>query len=601
MLLALWLLFAQAAVTWQSPAAVLEVRISDAATGRLASSNILITDQQGRILTAPTPTAKGLRSDGNLRVELPSGAAKIRITRGFETAAVERDLLLKPGEITLLDIELQRHVDLRSLGWYSGDSHAHMIHGERDVVLGFDDVALAAQAEDLQYLSLSHAWNLEEADPETLEAELGPRSTPDSLLTWNLEAPKNYYKGDATRCLGHCWNLGMSGRTADRQDVIQLLLASSAHDYEVDKPSHANFESHLMIHQQGGKVFYTHPLRWWFGEWGGRSGYPRQDKARISNLAVELPLDVLLGPTFDGLDVITGTGESRADELAFQLWSLLLNHGYRLAATGSSDSCFDRPGGALPGSARTYTFLPGGFSLPAVAEATSRGATFVTTGPLLLISVDGRPPGTQFSADGTPRKMAIQVFASGEDTGNLSRVEITRNGKPFRNISVNARSWQDELEIREEGDAWYNVRGWGSNPEKQRAISGAFFFSRGEFRAPAPVSVSGQVTILDAVTGERLSGTATEVQFAGVLPSDGKTHGVTDGRAHLVFPGTARLRVEAPGYLPQTLSPFLDNPELLEMITALQAEDILKWETFERIRHLLSNVELTFRLRRAPH
>jgi hypothetical protein len=597
MLLTLWLLLQTTIVSPQAPA-VLEIRVSDAATGRLTSCNILVTDPQGRTLTAPGPSAKGLRSDGNLRLELPAGPARVRVTRGFETRAAERNLLLTSGATVRLDLELTRLVDLRSLGWYSGDSHAHMIHGERHVVVGFDDVALAARAEDLQLLSLSHAWNLEDANPESLEAELKTRSTLDSFLTWNLEAPKNYYKGDATRCLGHCWNLGISGRTADQQDVIQLLLASSAHDYEIDKPSHANFESHRLIHNQGGRVFYTHPLRWWFGEWGGRAGYPDQPKARISNLAVELPLDVLLGPTFDGLDVITGTGESNADEHAFQLWCLLLNQGYRLAATGSSDSCFDRPGGALPGAARTYTFLPTGFSMSGVGEATARGATFATTGPLLLVAIDDRPPGTQFIADGTPHKMVIQAFASGEDPGPLSAVEIVRNGKPFRRIAVEARSWRHELEIREEADTWYSVRAWGSNREKQRAVSGAFFFSRGEYQPPSPVPASALLTVLDAVTGKRLSGTATEVQYSGTLPADGKSQAVAGGQTRLVFPGTSRIRVDAPGYVPQTLSPFLDNPELLQMITALEAEDILNWETFERIRHLLSEVELTFRLRR---
>jgi hypothetical protein len=125
-----------------------------------------------------------------------------------------------------------------------------------------------------------------------------------------------------------------------------MLMDASAWDYESQKPTYANFESHALIHQQGGAVFYTHPARWWTGAWGGQGGYPRQDRMRVSNMAVELPLDTILGPTFDGVDVITGPGEAEANEKAFALWAMLLNHGYRLAATGSSDACFDRTGGA---------------------------------------------------------------------------------------------------------------------------------------------------------------------------------------------------------------------------------------------------------------
>ena len=70
----------------------------------------------------------------------------------------------------------------------------------------------AARAEDLQDLSLAQAWTLPDPTPERLAGELAARSRPDCALTWNLEAPKNYYRGDAGRCLGHCWMLGTRGR-----------------------------------------------------------------------------------------------------------------------------------------------------------------------------------------------------------------------------------------------------------------------------------------------------------------------------------------------------------------------------------------------------
>ncbi len=56
---------------------------------------------------------------------------------------------------------------------------------------------------------------------------------------------------------------------------------------------------------------------------------------RISNMAVELPLDTLIGPTYDGIDVITGGGEFKG----FELWAMLLNHGYRLAAAAHAGRC----------------------------------------------------------------------------------------------------------------------------------------------------------------------------------------------------------------------------------------------------------------------
>ena len=64
------------------------------------------------------------------------------------------------------------------------------------------------------------------------------------------------------------------------------------------------------------------------------------------------------------------------------------------------------------------------------------------------------------------------------------------------------------------------------------------------------------------------------------------------------MPATIRLRAEAKGYPPLTLSPFLDNPALVELVTRLGDDDLLNWNTYEHCRAAMSNVELTFRLRK---
>ncbi len=579
-----------------SPPATLSLTILDGQTGQPTACTVRIEDSAGRNLTENQNLGKGLRSTGSFRRELPGGQIRIRVVRGFETAAVEREVLLEPGKETRLEIRLRRVVDLRARGWYAGDSHVHMIHGERTILVTFDDVALAARAEDLQYLSLCQAWNLPKTSPEALKQELRKRSTAKCVLTWNLEAPKNYYKGDAGRCLGHCWNLGLEGRTRGGEDVIQLLMEASARDYESDKPSYANFESHALIHDQNGAVFYTHPLRWWMGSWGGQGGYPFQEKMRVSNMAVELPLDVLVGPTFDGMDVITGTGELESDQGSFKLWSMLLDHGYRLAATGSSDSCFDRPGGAVPGATRTYTYLPGSFTLPAVARATAAGGTFVTTGPIVLASLDGQPPGAQIPADGTTRSLDVEVWASCEARGDLEKIELIRNGVVAKEIPVAGRYYRVRLPVQERSDAWYCLRAYGRGDKRQRAITGAFYFRTAGFRPPLPLTTKARVRLTDAVSGRTLSGLAEEVYQRGPITVKGVLSQPVDGEATLTVPGTARIRVTTPGYQPMILSPFLDNPELVKLVTTLNADDLLNWQIFERIRELLSKVELEFRL-----
>lgn len=254
--------------------ATLRGTIRDELTGAPAACTVTISDANGRVLVENDSFKAGFRCPGQFVKRLPPGRTRIRVTRGFETQALNRDLDLEAGQETNVVFVLRRSVNLRQRGWYSGDSHAHMLHGEKTVPVDFDFIALTARAEDLQYLSVAQAWALQSPTPEALEAQLRPRSTPDCLLTWNLEAPKNYYKGNAGRCLGHCWNMGMRGRTAQGLDVVSMLLEASAWDYESSKPTFANFESHSLIHAQGGAVFYSHPARWWTGSWGGQGGYP---------------------------------------------------------------------------------------------------------------------------------------------------------------------------------------------------------------------------------------------------------------------------------------------------------------------------------------
>jgi hypothetical protein len=581
--------------------AELRTSILDAKTRQPMACTVTLIDANGRTVTDGEGFRGGFRSTGVFAKLLPPGPTKLRLTRGPEFKAVDREIELRAGETRLVEVELERQVDLRRRGWYAGDSHVHMNHGEKTIAVDFDQMALAARAEDLQYLSVGHAWSLDNPSPERLEAELARRSRPDCVLTWNLEAPKNYFKGDAGQCLGHCWTLGMRGRTRSGGDAIAMLLQASAADYESQKPSFANFESHALIRAQGGAVFYTHPARWWTGPWGGEGGYPKRDQMRVSNMAVELPLDTLAGPTFDGLDIITGTGEFAADQKSFQIWSLLLNHGYRLAATASSDACFDRPGGATPGAARLYTFVEGRFSVAAAARAAAQGRTFVTTGPLLVVSVDGRPPGSSWRANDRPHELRLEAWSSGAATGGLTRVEILRNGLPFQQhlLTGQPTSFHTNLPIRESRTAWYCVRVFGSNEQRQRAISGAFFFDEKSWRMPKPVKARIHVHVISAVSGRSLDATVTEVNYVGTQPRLGAKHRLAGGTGVITMPATARLRADATGFEPATLSPFFDNPALVETITRLEDQDLFDWRTFERIQTLLGDMTVTFNMKEA--
>jgi hypothetical protein len=108
-----------------------------------------------------------------------------------------------------------------------------------------------------------------------------------------------------------------------------------------------------------------------------------------------------------------------------------------------------------------------------------------------------------------------------------------------------------------------------------------------------------RVTVVDAETGTAVPALVREITYSTTTARIQARHELRTGKGELSIPGTARLRAEAEGYVPLTLSPFLDNPELVKTITGLSDLDLLNWETFDRVKKQLGNVELVFRLQKS--
>src|SRR5262245_54958076 len=128
--------------------AILRGIIKDALSGHPTPCTVTVTDSAGVVVVENGSFSPGFRCSGEFLKRLPPGRTRIRVSRGFETEAVSRELQLLPGVETNVKVLLERRVDMRKHGWYAGDSHVHMLHGERTLPVTFDFVALTAQAED---------------------------------------------------------------------------------------------------------------------------------------------------------------------------------------------------------------------------------------------------------------------------------------------------------------------------------------------------------------------------------------------------------------------------------------------------------------------
>jgi hypothetical protein len=140
-----------------------------------------LIDASGRVVIESEAFRAGFRSAGRFSKQLPAGRTRIRVSRGFETKVEEKEVVLEAGRKTAVEFRLSRVVDLRRLGWFAGDSHAHTLHGERTVPVSFDDAALAAQAE-IEEPELADEELLGEATLAKLSQQVGLYAEEEELL-----------------------------------------------------------------------------------------------------------------------------------------------------------------------------------------------------------------------------------------------------------------------------------------------------------------------------------------------------------------------------------------------------------------------------------
>jgi len=340
-------------------------------------------------------------SPGESVVEVPAGRTTIEAMRGHEYRPHRVTVDVAAGGTQSLDLRLERLVDLPARGWYSGDNHVHDLHQGR-FGLSHEDFFLQLVAEDLH---LTHA--LIHMDGTRLMGRWAdltgaphPLSTNDHILQYGEE-----YRGS----LGHIAMLGVhqfilpltggANNTAYAQPTLDLLYLDGARD-------------------QGGIAGYVHPFI---------SPVDRPADAASSLI----PLDIALGRG-DFYDI----GALYSDELySAQMYYRFLNSGFRIAATGGTDNFSDVWRDPPPGADRTYVRIDGPLSVQAWLDGVRANRTFMSTGPLVFLDVNGHEPGDDVMlAAGAPA--GIRVQAEALSIAPIGALEIIVNGNVA--ASVNA-------------------------------------------------------------------------------------------------------------------------------------------------------------------
>jgi hypothetical protein len=393
------------------------VRVTDAATGqptpvriRFANRNREYFAPFGRLVDIPSGISEDVGGnlllgsdesgreefayiDGTCEIGLPAEPLFLQVTKGLEYLPITRDITLAPGKLALR-LEVQRWADLRSGGWYAGDSHA--------LFLSPHAALLEADAEDLAVV------NLLITEWQTGDGRLIiPNSLAFSGQRALLQTDGYVVAVNTLNCGGP---LGSVSLLNSHRTIFPLSIGRRAGD-----PLNWTLADWCnQCHRKGGLVLWTR-----FG----------QAWSEGVNAGGEALAELILG-RIDAIDV------DRIDwnELHQILeWYRILNAGFRVPLTGGSGK---KSNCTALGCVRTYArLLPGQeFNYRNWIESVRSGRTFITNGPLLQFTVNDQRPGAV--VDLSPGTDKVALRAEARSIVPFDNLEIVLNGKPIQHASA---------------------------------------------------------------------------------------------------------------------------------------------------------------------
>ena len=177
-------------------------------------------------------------------------------------------------------------------------------------------------------------------------------------------------------------------------------------------------------------------------------------------------------------------------------------------------------------------------SRAAVSEGIRRGRVMATTGPLVLMSIDGELPGTSFPADGStvrpfrieasyafnPWTLSSSNFAETEKC-IIQRVELLRNGEVVQQWNPNQPHVTIEASIpAESANCNYMVRVLGNEGVWMAGYSSPIYFEvQPGSRQPGVFKSLINGRLYDASSGEPVAGTVSAARFGvteWTIPTD---------------------------------------------------------------------------------
>ncbi len=435
---------------WKRPMGTLAVEVRDGGSGASTPARIHLTASDGKFYAPHDSYARTshvgynvFHTAGEFQLQLPPGETQLTAVKGFQYSPQTASVQIREEEETRLTLVLEKMADLKSKGWYSGSTHVHMNYGG-NLQNSLQNLIFMSEAEDQDVINEQVA----NKDNRILDYQFfvpgggpHPLSTEDRLLVVGQEYRPPFY--------GHVFMLGL-------RDHLISPFTTGYEGTAIESLYPSNTDMLRKAKAQGATVGYVHPF-------SGEEDPLERDLGGGKGFIV----DAALGST-DALEW------SQAGRAGFFPLYAVWNNGLRVAAVGGEDSISDLHRSKLVGSVRTFVHsADAGLDMNAWFEGLRAGRSFVTTGPLMEMTVQGRMPGETIELPANGGEVILRV--SVRSISPLQSLEVVANGKvldavPFQGDRTNLE-YEGAFSFEESG--WIHVRAEGS-PDESFPLDAAY-------------------------------------------------------------------------------------------------------------------------------
>src|SRR3954468_13789137 len=301
--------------------------------------------------------------DGAFDVRVPPGDYTIAISKGFEYGRRTESVKLAPGGSVVKEYRIERWTDMPSRGWYSSDDHIHLRRSPGDD----PSITRWIAAEDIHVgnlLQMGDFWSTYFS--QYAFGEAGRYEEAGRILSSGQEEAR-------TTEVGHTISLGA-------REFVRMARDYYSFDRLFDR-----------VHELGGVTGFAHQAMNFHGYRG-------------------MALNTLRGKT-DFLELAQFCVPE--GPLAVEHYYRFLDLGYKLTALAGSDFPWCGRKFAQIGNARFYAYTGGALSYDRWFAGMQAGHTFVTTGPMLFLTVNGKMPGDTLDvAQGSKLRISAEALGT---------------------------------------------------------------------------------------------------------------------------------------------------------------------------------------------